>query len=405
VAAHAGKRAVEPIQARRPLAGLTAVVLAVATVTFAVALFNGAFTRTAPLTVISPRAGLVLNPNAKVQMRGVQIGTVSSIENQGDGTAAIHLAVDPSQLSLIPSNALVDVASTTVFGAKYVQFDLPPDPSPVPMRAGQTVHAENVTVEINTVFERLNSVLRTFQPEKFKQVMSSVAAAMSGRGQQLGQTIDDLDQFLATVDPSLDNLSHDLAVLPTVMTTYADVSPDLTASLSNLSMTSRTIVSQQHDLDALLVSVIGFGEIGSDVVGTNRQSLTDLLRVLVPTTDLTNEYHQALWCGLTGLIPAAYRPPPHKPGVELIAGLQFGQDRWRYPQNLPKVAAKGGPQCTDLPVVPYDKQSPFVIADVGANPWQQQHDGLVLNADGIKRMLFGEQDGPPRNTPQIGQPG
>jgi phospholipid/cholesterol/gamma-HCH transport system substrate-binding protein len=29
----------------------------------------------------------------------------------------------------------------------------------------------------------------------------------------------------------------------------------------------------------------------------------------------------------------------------------------------------------------------------------------VLNADGLKQMLFGPLDGPPRNSAQIGQPG
>jgi hypothetical protein len=29
----------------------------------------------------------------------------------------------------------------------------------------------------------------------------------------------------------------------------------------------------------------------------------------------------------------------------------------------------------------------------------------VLNPDGLKKIMFGEIDGPPRNTYQIGQPG
>ena len=55
-------------------------------------------------------------------MRGVQFGHVESIVSKPDGTAAIHLAMDPNQLRLIPSNVNVDIESTTVFGAKSVKL-------------------------------------------------------------------------------------------------------------------------------------------------------------------------------------------------------------------------------------------------------------------------------------------
>ncbi len=56
--------------------------------------------------MISERAGLVMNPDAKVQVRGVQVGKVASFEDLPDGGAALHLAMDPSRLSAIPANAL-----------------------------------------------------------------------------------------------------------------------------------------------------------------------------------------------------------------------------------------------------------------------------------------------------------
>jgi ABC-type transporter Mla subunit MlaD len=49
------------------------VVAIVAIVALAVGLFRGGFTKTVPVTVISQRAGLVMNPDAKVKMLGVQV--------------------------------------------------------------------------------------------------------------------------------------------------------------------------------------------------------------------------------------------------------------------------------------------------------------------------------------------
>ena len=143
----------------RVLAGLGTVIAIAAVVALAVSLFRGSFTETVPVTVISDRAGLVMNPEAKVKMRGVQVGKVSSIESKPDGTAAIHLAMDPSQLHLIPSNVDVDIGSSTVFGAKFVQFREPANPSAEKLHKGQVIQSQHVMVEINTVFQQLVSVL------------------------------------------------------------------------------------------------------------------------------------------------------------------------------------------------------------------------------------------------------
>ncbi|STZ42425.1 virulence factor Mce family protein [Mycolicibacterium gilvum] len=46
-----------------------------------------------------------------------------------------------------------------------------------------------------------------------------------------------------------------------------------------------------------------------------------------------------------------------------------------------------------------------MITDVNANPAQYGNQGIILNSDGLKQMLFGPIDGPPRNGGQIGHPG
>jgi hypothetical protein len=154
-----------------------------------------------------------------------------------------------------------------------------------------------------------------------------------------------------------------------------------------------------------LIGAIGLADVGNDVVGTNRQPLTDVLHLLVSTTDLTSQYNQALTCALSSMLTLAENPPLSEPGVVTSEGLLLGRERYRYPGNLPKVAATGGPQCADLPVVPMEAHPPFVVADVGTNPAQYGNQGILLNSDGLKQMLYGPIDGPPRNTAQIGQPG
>ncbi len=390
----------------RPLVGLATVLLVVAIVATALTIFSGGFTSTVPVTVVSPRAGLVMNTDAKVKMRGVEVGRVSSIESRPDGRAVLHLAMNPAQLHLIPADVLVDIASTTVFGAKFVQL-IPPDKSSgKTMYAGQVLEGEHVTVEINTLFEQLTAVLAQIEPAKLNETLGALSRAISGRGKQVGQMFSDLNAFLAKLEPGLPALREDLSVAPDVFDVYADTAPDLLRIASNASQISQTVVDEQQNLDALLVSLIGLADIGNQFLSDNGPALTQLVRILLPTTALTDDYQQALTCSLNGLadLGVSGTPPIDADGVALSANFLWGAERYRYPGDMPKVAASGGPRCEVLPVG-FEERPPYVVTDTGSNPHKYFRSGLLINTDALKQYLYGPLDGPPRNTSQIGQPG
>jgi virulence factor Mce-like protein len=389
----------------RPLAGLATVVAVGLIIGLAITLFRGSFTKTEPVTLISDRAGLVMNPDAKVKMRGVQVGTVSSIENRADGKAVLHLAMNPSQLHLIPANVRADIASTTVFGAKYVQLVPPDNPSEERLRPGQTLQGDHVTVEINTVFQQLTNVLDKIDPVKLNETLGALSAAFSGRGEAMGQTLVDFDAVLKKIEPSLPNLTRDLESMAQVSAAYGDAAPNLLQTIDNTNRLSASIVDEQTNLDNFLVSSIGLADVGNDVIGGNRQALSTTLNLLVPTTNLLNEYAPGLNCALQGMVVAKNQPPAPDPGVLVNVAFTLGIERYRYPSNLPKVAAKGGPHCMGLPDIGFGNRAKYLVTDTDANPWQYGNQGILLNSDGLKQLLFGPLDGPPRNTTQIGQPG
>jgi phospholipid/cholesterol/gamma-HCH transport system substrate-binding protein len=389
----------------RALTGLATVVVLAAIVAVAVGLFQGSFTESVPVTVLSPRAGLVMNPDAKVKMRGVQVGKVDSIESRSNGQAVLHLAMYPSDMHLIPANVLVDITEPTVFGAKFVELVPPAQPSAQSLHAGQVLDSQHVTVEINTVFQHLTAVLGTLDPAKLNETLGAIGQALSGRGEKIGQAFSDLDSFLAKFDPSLPALSHDIAVSAPVINAYADAAPDLVKTIANSARISQTIVDEQHNLDALLVSAIGLADVGNDLLSANRKGLTDVFHLLVPTTNLTNEYNKALWCGFAGLAESKKFPPLSEPSINIIASLTWGAERYRYPTNLPKVAATGGPQCLGLPKLPFNTNAKLLVADTGANPVGFGNPQLLWNSDLLKQLLYGPIAGPPRNSAQIGNPG
>lgn len=392
----------------RPLTGLGLIVAIGLIIALAISLFRGDWADTVPVTVISDRAGLVMNPDAKVKMRGVQVGQVEKIEERPDGTAALHLAMDRSALRLIPGNVDVDITSTTVFGAKFVQMNAPTDPSADRLRAGQVIQSKHVTVEVNTVFQQLVQVLDKIDPAKLNQTLGAIASAFNGRGEKFGQTLEDFNALLAKIEPSLPNLAHDIEAAVPAFTAYGDGSQDLLSTIENTTEVSNSIVDQQNNLDEFLISAIGLADIGNDVIGGNRQGLTDVTHLLVPTAEMLNRNKASLWCGIGGLVPFSKSGPQYS-GVIVNAGLTLGVERYRYPRDLPKVAAKSGGRdyCTKLglPELPPEFVPPMIVGDVGTNPNQYGNAGILLNSEGLKNWLFGPLPGPPRNTAQIGMPG
>ena len=170
----------------RPLAGLATVVVIVAVIALALTQFRGGFTETVPVTVLSDRAGLMMTPAQRSNCTAHR-SAPSRPSRNANGQAAIHLAIDPSRMRLLPANVLVDIVATTAFGAKFIQLIPPEDPSPQRLRAGQVLDADPVTVEINTVFQQLTSVLAKIDPAKLNQTLGAIATSLNGRGGRLGQ--------------------------------------------------------------------------------------------------------------------------------------------------------------------------------------------------------------------------
>ena len=390
---------------RRPLVGLTAVLAIVAVVALAVAQFRGDFNATVPITVMSDRAGLLMNPGARVKLNGAQIGTVATVNETPDGRAELQLAIDRGRLGLLSDNVRVEIGAATVFGAKSVEFTSPENPSTSTLRAGQVLDSQHVTVEVNTIFEQLNSVLAHIDPAKLNETLGALSAAFSGRGDEFGNTLTDVNSFLGKVEPSLPQLSSDLQMFPDVATAYADAAPDLVGIIKNATGISQTFVDEKSSLDGFssrrsawptsaTTSSAPIGAAGQSDAPPGADDRPD--QRVSRGTELRPR--RAFCRSRSG------RPAPI-PGVTDLAAFSLGLERYRYPQDLPKVAATGRPQCKGQLPLPFEYFPPKLIMDTGTNPYKYGNQGLLLNSDALKQCLFGPIDGPPRNTAQVGQAG
>ncbi|WP_072803703.1 MCE family protein [Rhodococcoides yunnanense] len=364
----------------------------VAIVAFALMTFAGRFTPTVPVTVVSERAGLVMDPQAKVKLRGVEVGRVASISQQ-DGMAHLALDMNPSALSMIPANAAVEIKSTTVFGSKYVNFVVPPQPSSESLQPGAVLSADSVTVEFNTLFQHLSEVLQKLEPEKLNATLGAVSSALRGRGNELGELLADTDAYLTTMNPSLPALQRDLSAAAVVTNVYADATPDLMRVLDNATATSQTIVAEQANLDLLLMNVTGLADTANRVLTQNEKPVETALSTLTDTTTLLDEYSPELACFLVGLNKGRLAFGPlagagDKAAISLSSSFLLGDPAYTVEKDLPKVAATGGPNCYGLPDFdPKQGPAPFVVADTGDRPYVPATQPAV-NVPTIFQFLF-----------------
>lgn len=357
---------------RYALAGVVLLAVLVSVVALSFSAFAGRFERTKELVVVSDRAGLVMDPGAKVKMHGVTIGKVAAVDTDGR-LARITLAIEPSQFGQIPADASAQIKATTAFGAKYVALQAADFGGPKATN-GQTIKALNVTTEVNTLFQSLVGVMDSVDPAKLNATLNGISQALSERGSKLGQMITEGNAVLSEINPLMPTITDDLRRFTAVADTYGDAADNILTMLSNATVTSRTIVDEQRNLDALLASAIGLGNSGSDLLKATGTKIIDVARLLVPTTGLLFKYSPSFKCvadqasynldygmGRFGGNTTDY-------SLDLDVALLFGDDSYVYPKHLPKVNAKGGPKgapgCYSQ-ITATNYPTPYLVTDTG----------------------------------------
>jgi phospholipid/cholesterol/gamma-HCH transport system substrate-binding protein len=337
------------------------------------ATFAGVLNAYVPVTMASDRAGLVMESGAKVKLRGVQVGRVAGIE--GGTPVRLKLELFPDQIRHIPANVEAQIRATTLFGAKYVDLVYPDHPSRHNISAGAVLWSHNVTTEVNTVFENLVNVLHQIDPPKLNAVLTAFADAVRGRGERIGEAITASNHVLGEINPRMTTLQRDWQSLGDAGRAYGGAAQNLIEIVKAFTTTSATITAQASDLDILLLNVVGVSQAGIDLLAPNKDHLVRAVNVLQPTTDLLLKYNPEYTCLLVGakswLDNGGYNVAGGGNGRSILLDDSFmlGSDPYRYPDNLPIVAAKGGPGgkpgCGSLPDVAANYPVRQLVTDTG----------------------------------------
>ncbi|WP_179470280.1 MCE family protein [Mycolicibacterium vinylchloridicum] len=395
----------EPLNAsRRPplkLAGVVFLVLAVVLVALVYLQFRGDLTPKTRLTMVSDRAGLVMDPGSKVTYNGVEIGRVSkvaAVNRDGKSVAELTLEVAPRYISLIPANVDAQVKASTVFGNKYVSFTSPQDPVKTRISSSDVIKSSGVTTEFNTLFETLTSISEKVDPVKLNLTLSAAAEALDGLGTKFGQSIVNGNAVLDDINPQMPQIRSNIQQLSKLADVYTKASPDLWDFLDHAVTTARTLNEQQKDLDAALLASTGFGNTGADIFERGGPYFVRGQADLIPTAKLLDTYSPQLYCQIKGEAEAL------QPALDAFGGNGYSLDTvteflgapnpYVYPDNLPRINGHGGPggapgcwQTIDRNFWP----APHLVVDDGASLAPYNH--FELGQPILTEYVWGRQVG------------
>ncbi len=356
------------------VAGVVFLTVLALLVALSIAIYQKAFSNDTMITIKSDRAGLQLAKFGDVRLNGVLIGQVRKVEQDGK-EASIEVALEPSSADELPDNVQVQILPTTLFGQKYISFVVPEQPSANHLESNDVIPSSQVevNVELSKILADLFPLLRAVRPADLNMALNALATALEGRGEQFGDTLVDLDDYLTVIDDHLPTLREDFVRLAEVADIYDDAAPDLLGVLGNLTVTSKTIAQKSREIDVFFSDVGGLATTSNRILTDNEANLIRIGEVTAPIMKLLAAYSPEFPCLIEGA--ADYKPLLAKTfeGNEVKQYIELFTPQYDAygPDDIPEYGEVGhGPWCSGLPdpPIPAGPNSFDEGTDIDENP-------------------------------------
>ena len=212
---------------------------------------------------------LALNANSRVRVADVFVGRVRKIELKN---WVPLLTVDLEPGVELPKNALARIGQTSLLGSQHVELDEPEDPSPEPLRNGDTIPLQNSsafpTIErtlasisgiltgggipnIEVIQNEVNAILtgRSGEIREFLNRLDTFTDEMNKQREDLTRAIDSTNRLLTIVGQRTETLDRVLTEFPPLIEHFAetrDLFADAVTSLGRLSATADETLSNTN---------------------------------------------------------------------------------------------------------------------------------------------------------------
>lgn len=173
-------------------------------------------------------AGLV--KDGAVMIAGVNVGSVDSLTVAHDkALVKLRLKTDAE----VRQDVKAAIRMKSLLGEKYIEL-LPQSETAPLLHTGDTIAETTVPVEVDEVMKQIGPVLKDVDPKEVSAIVHSLAKTLDGRGEKIGQTIDNANETLATLNRFVTKNEGALNHMVASLDKAADRAPGLVDRLDRL---------------------------------------------------------------------------------------------------------------------------------------------------------------------------
>jgi phospholipid/cholesterol/gamma-HCH transport system substrate-binding protein len=385
------KESVLAVAKRRGL-GVLYLVLITALVWLSVAIYQKKFTPVVLVSLKADHTGNSLQDGSDVKERGIIVGSVRGVKvdsgpdggciNQQVSCVTVTLALDPSKVAEIPKDVSAQILPKTIFGEQYVSLEIPQDKpknKQEAIAAGDTISQDRSqgALETEKVLGDLLPLLQAVKPAELNATLTAVATALQGRGEELGNTLVQLDTYLKGLNPHTKNLVDDLGKLGQVSDEYNNVAPDLFATIDNLQTSAKTVIAEKQSVANLFDTATSTSNVIRSFLADNEQRMITVVGTSAKVYHLLAEYSPESTCMFSALAKLYDLASSIIQGRQVRLSIVVDQNNagGYKPGEQPFYVDGLGPNCFGLP----DNPQPQVDGKFQIPPkYQCFNDGAAL---------------------------
>lgn len=314
--------------------------------------YKKTFDEVVSVDLIADSVGNALPSNADVKVRGMIVGEVRST-SAVDGVVTVNMAIDPANAEKIPSNTTARLLPKTLFGERYVALMLPENSTASPVEDGTILRQDQSgnAIEVGQLLDNLLPLLEAIPPQDLANTLGALSQGLSGRGAELGLTIDRLENIFSELNTELPNIQEDLRGLADFSETYSDAAPELIDAFDNLSITGNTLVEQRPQVDTLISSLTATSASTADFLVANAENLVRISADSRGALELLAEYSPSFGCAFSQFVPIVERAQAvigvgdEYRGINVSMPVVNPKGRYLPNQDEPRLFDDRGPRC------------------------------------------------------------
>jgi phospholipid/cholesterol/gamma-HCH transport system substrate-binding protein len=226
-----------------------------------------------------------LQPNSRVRVADVNVGTVTKIERQG-WHALVTMRINGGVH--LPANATATIGQTSLLGSLHVELAAPKDVAPQgALRDGSVVPLSSAAAYPSTeqTLGAISLLLNGGGLGQLQDITKALSTAFRGREQDLHSLIQQLDTFIADVNGQTDDIIAATDSLNQLAGKFADQSQVVDKALRTIP-DALAVLNQQRDNLAEALDQFGkFSALAADSVNQTKDALVKELNDIGPVIE------------------------------------------------------------------------------------------------------------------------